>query len=104
MKLLVEGVEALVESERRGDRVGADKGRCRVTAALQTGRQRWIRRAEREHDVASNTVGRRVLPGENRRVRGTGERHRGLHLIEPHATTGERVQSGGRAARRPTPR
>ena len=69
VKLLVERVEALVESERRGHRVCADERRRRVTAPLQSRRQRWVGRAKRKDDVAANAVCRRVLPGQNRGVR-----------------------------------
>jgi hypothetical protein len=92
VKLLVEGVEALREPECRGDRIRADEGGGAVAKLLQaTGRGR-IPRSEREDDVAADAVGRRISTGEDRRVRRSGQRNRGLRAREARAARGERIE------------
>src|SRR5205814_3703824 len=65
VKLLVEIVEALVESKRRRDRVRADERRRAITLALEESRQRRVLRPEREDHVAADAVHGRVLSRED---------------------------------------
>ena len=97
VKLLVEGVETLAETERSRHRVRADKRRRTVAAPLQQSRQRQIVLTETEHDVVAHAVHRGVKPRQDRRVRRPGERRRGLHLFEPDAFRREGVKHRRRA-------
>ena len=92
MEVFVERVEALIEPEGGGHRVRADEGRGPIPLALQQRRDRRVFRAKIEHDVAADAVNRRVLASEDGRVGGTGERHRRLRLVEPHAALRERIE------------
>src|SRR5204863_2709349 len=92
VKLLVEIVEALVESKRRRDRVRADERRRAITLALEESRQRRVLRPEREDHVAADAVHRRVLSREDRGVRWTGERYGALDLIEADPVCRQRVE------------
>src|SRR2546428_2612294 len=68
VELFVEGIEALIEAERRGDGVRADKRRGMVPLSFQQRGDCRILRAEVEHHVAANAVHRRVVAGEESRV------------------------------------
>jgi hypothetical protein len=101
MKVLAEGAEPLAEPERGRDGIGADERTGCVALAREPGGQRRILRSEREYDIAADAVGGRILAGENRRVRRTGERHGRLRLIEAHTARGQRVDRGRGAGLRP---
>ena len=97
VKLLVEGVETLAETERSGHRVCADKRRRTIAAPLQQGRQRQVVLTETEYHVVAHAVHRWVKARQDRRVRRSGERRRGLHLFEPDAFRRKRVKRWRRA-------
>src|SRR5205809_154827 len=66
MKLFIERVEPLAESECRSHGIRADERRGFVTVMLEEHCEGRVAGAEREHDVASDAVHRRVYAGENR--------------------------------------
>src|SRR3989442_12293387 len=69
--LFVEGIEALIEAERRGDGVRADKRRGPVPLSFQQRGDCRILRAEVEHHVAANAAAStsgKPLPGSSARA------------------------------------
>src|SRR5439155_14441292 len=77
VKLLVEGIESLIEAKRGGDRIGADERSRAVASLLEACRQRRMSPIEAEHDVVADAVHGWILAGQDRCVRRPGERRRG---------------------------
>ena len=88
-------VEALVEAPPRVEHPGADEGAGRVAARLHPLGERRRLLLDEEAAVVADAVLRGDEPGEDRRVRGKRQRHRGRGLLEEDALGGDRVDVRG---------
>ena len=87
-------VEALVEAPARVEHPGADEGPGRVAGLLQPLGERRRLLLDEEAAVVADAVVRGDEPGEDRRVRGKRQRHRGRGLLEEDALGRHRVDVG----------
>ncbi len=100
VKGFVKRVEPLRKSECGRHRVCAHECRRRISQLLQPHRDRRVAAPQREHDVATDAMRRRILAGHYRRVRGPGKRHGGVGAIEADAARSQGVERRRRAGRR----
>ena len=84
-------VEALADPPLRVQHPGPDEGARRPATLPQALGERRQLLLDEEAAVVADTVPRRDEPGEDRRVRGQGERHRGRGLLEQDALGRQRV-------------
>ncbi len=85
-------IEAAAESEAAIEHPRADHRQGRVAAAAQQLGQRRDRRRERPLAVVAQSVLIRIEPGEQRRVRRQGQRHRRQGMSEAQPARRQRVE------------
>jgi hypothetical protein len=91
-------IEALVQPVAGDQREAAD-GRARAVAVpLQDLGERLLGGIEHEQAVVAHAVRHRELAGQDRGVRGGGERHRAVDVLEEHALGRQAVDDRGAGA------